>query len=157
MTNRYTRRRLISSILSVSALVVSGCGEPTQRTLHGRDIQPPRSTATGVVIELTVSASTRNINYSEATFESVSAIAYTASKRIVGREPVGTVEIGTEPSLSLSCSERPDYLSFTLDSSDCEHPTLIAVHEVRPPDSELLYPAVYDKRCGDPDVVVPDE
>ena len=159
MTDEYTRRGVIATVVNISTLIISGCyqpGGPTQRTLHGRDIQSPRVTDSGLIIEMSVSASARNIDDSEALFRNVSVVAYTESKQVVGQESVGTVEIGTGVPVSLSCSERPDYMTFTIASDSCEHTTFIGVHEVRSSDADLMYPVVHDKNCGDPDLVVPD-
>jgi hypothetical protein len=154
MTDQLYRRRILFSALSTSLLWLSGCGEPAGRGLNAVSLQPPVEQDGRIIIEMQANAYSKNLDESEAEFRNVAVVGYTSSQNIVGQEPLGTIKINEQPSVTLHCSEWPDFLTFTIDDYGCRYNTEISVWEVNSPDSEDAYYGFGDKNCNDPELPV---
>jgi hypothetical protein len=93
----------------------------------------------------------------DGAFGNVAVVGYLQSKRIVCRRELGRLELGYKQQIILNCSERPDFLTFIINSHGCEYHTAISVLQVNDPNSELTYTILEDKHCGDPELPVPDQ
>ena len=157
MTNRVTRRQVLASAVGVCSIYISGCTSNAARVLSATDLQPPVYNDGEVVIEMRVDPGAKDVDDAEAAFHDVTAVAYTNDRTIVGQDAVGTVELNEEPSVTLHCSECPDYLTFTIGEHGCQYDTSISVWRVNPPESEDAYSGLEKKRCGDPELPIPDQ
>lgn len=155
MTKQATRRRILSVLGSV-LVGLSGCGKSASRGLTAAELEPPLEQEGEVVIEMQVEAFTANLDPDDAGFRDVTLVAYNSEKRILGEQYVGTVEIGDERSVTLRCSSWPEYMTFTIAEYGCQHDTTITVWKINPPESEYPYSGLEDKRCGGPELPVPD-
>jgi hypothetical protein len=156
MTKQATRRRTLS-VLGSLLIGLSGCGQAAGRSLTAAEIEPPVNQGSQVVIDMQIEASGKNINPDDAGFRDVTLVAYNREKRILGEQYVGAVEIGDERSVTLRCSSWPEYMTFTIADYGCQHDTIITVWKVNPPESEYPYSGLEDKRCGDPELPVPEQ
>ena len=142
---------------SATVMALAGCPGHAARGLSATDLQPPVYNDGEVVIEMRVDPGAKDVDDAEAAFHDVTAVAYTNDRTIVGQDAVGTVELNEEPSVTLHCSEWPGYLTFTIGEHGCQYDTLISVWRVNPPESEDAYSGLEKKRCGDPELPIPDQ
>jgi hypothetical protein len=119
-------------------------------------MQDPIETDASILIEFRVNAGATGLADSEAQFHNVVAVGYTPQRRIVGEEPVGTVGLSDEQSVTLRCSDMPDYLTFITDESGCQYETTISIYRINPPDSDVSYTKAGEKHCSDPELLIPE-
>lgn len=156
MTKQLTRRRLLNSVSWVGLLGFTGCIAPAYRSLQFKRVEPPSGSDAELIIDVEIVATRRNVEQEAATFRDVSVVGYTATRERVGQLQVGTLIPRETRDLSLSCSARPDYLTFTINKNECEIDTNIGVVRVEPATAEYQYTTLDDKHCDGPELPVSD-
>jgi hypothetical protein len=147
----------MSIIAGGSVISIAGCGEPTGREMSVKDLRPPVHQNESVLISMKVEASPVNIEPTSGTFENVTAVCYTTNQQIVGRYNVGTVKFDETYSITLNCSNKPDYFTFNFDQSGCEYQTLVPIFRVNEESDEYAYTFLEDKHCDSPELPMPDQ
>ena len=156
MISPLSRRHVLSTLAGGSAALLSGCYMGGGRQLSARGIQPPVERDGQILIELRVLVTAAGLENSQARFTNVTLVGYTGDRRVVGQEFIGTIELREELPVTLSCSEMPEYITFTLEEESCDVDTTISVFRVNPPNMDVTYTSLDKKRCGDPDLPTPD-
>jgi hypothetical protein len=157
MIENISRRQALAVFGGICLSGFSGCGQPAARSLSATDMQPPLEQNGDIIIRLQIDPGGKNVDEQEAEFHDVALVGYMSTKRIVGRQSVGTVGLRDHPTVSLVCSELPEYLTFTTNDHGCRYDTSIAVWKVNSANTDSTYNFLEHKHCGDPELPVPDQ
>lgn len=152
MTENITRRRVLRTVFGVSIAWFAGCGGPAARTIEIKQIESPVERDDALVIPMEIEASARNMDPSAQTFHNVTVVGYTTNQQVICQQEIGTVGVLNTPDINLSCSERPDYLTFTIRELNCN--TSVPVYRINEPAGEEDYSYFTEKSCGAPELPV---
>lgn len=156
MTNGYTRRKVIRATMSGS-LLFAGCQSPAYRSLDFARPTSPVTKQSTTIINVTVTASDRNIDEEKGRFRDVTVIGYTETKTVVCRHSVGTIDFDERYQVTMECSRKPDYLGFSISQAGCEYQTEMDVWRLIKADEGTEYESLQPRSCDDPALYIPSE
>ena len=148
MIREHTRRQILGT-LAVGVGSVSGCMQnPRGRFLSIKRVDVSnRGSDSGFEYELVVSHGYSAGPEEWGIFRNVELIGFNDNGTILCRKDIGTLSTrNDEFTVTLHCSEHPDYFSFLTDESPCEDDTRIRVVEW---DSEEQSGNTRAQRCED--------
>jgi len=156
MTSGLPRRPVLKSLSWVGLAGFTGCMAPAYRSLQFKRVDPPTESNAELLIDAEVVGTRRHVRREVATFRDVTVVGYTATKAIVGQSEIGTLTPRDTSDITLTCSARPNYLTFTIEKTECDIDTNIGVLRVEPPAEESSYTTLDNKHCDDPELPVPE-